>query len=222
MHFAPNSLNQTVREDSMADFTIGNFFRYYAAHPNQAPEKDRAKAKFYATLFFLATLTLGTIAVKIISKIRWKTFDDFDYAQFKKTHQVAGQRFGASDWVKDVGKGDRPLQLNIDPTPGLEDVTDKLFELKQLSQTHQTFMERLVVRKERRKDKNYQFNNKTFKDLQQSIKELKNLAERGKKKKVEINAPLKRADKARLAYEAEKIRFEELVTADNAFQPDAY
>lgn len=206
----------------MADFTIGNFFRYYVAHPNDAPKKDKAKARALTALFSVITLGIVPLSVLVISKIRWKTFDDFDYAQYQKTHQVAGQKFGASDWVKGMKHDVGPVQGDMPITQNLHDVSAKLHELNQLSQAHQTFIDGLKVRKERRKDKKFQFDPKVFKDLQQSIKELKNLAERGKKKNVEINAPLKRAEKARLAYEAEKIRFEELVSTDNAFQPDAY
>lgn len=206
----------------MADFTVGNFFRYYVAHPNDAPKEDKAKARALTALFSIITVGIVPLAVLAISKIRWKTFDDFDHAQYLKTHQVAGQRLGASDWVKGMNQDVAPVQGHLAPTLGLDKVTDQLNHLKQFSQSHQDFIRSLQVKKERRKDKNYQFKPKVFNDLQASIKELTKLADRGNKKNVEINAPLQRAEKAIRAYEAEKIRLEELVEADNAFQKNAY
>lgn len=194
----------------MADFTIGNFFRYYAVHPGDAPPKDRSAAKKYAWAFGL--LSLGTIplTVLIISKIRWKTFDDFDSEQFYKTKKLAEKRF------------EQPVH-NEDATFNLSAVTDKITEFRPMIQSHDQVIAGLPqVKKEKQKDKAFQFKPAALKGLKDSFKELEKLEIRGQTKNVEIQAPLERAQKALEAYQLEMGRLESAIEQENNFHPNAY
>lgn len=176
-------------------YSVGNFFRYYVAHPQEAPKEEKVKAWALTVLAGICTLTVLPLAVLVISNIRWKNFAEFQFAQDQKIQNVVQPVLGKEGGFEDS------LSTKLDAKVG--DVNARIKGYDEVMSDHPFTP---VLKKKGVKE----FDKGVVKTLQDRFSELTNLQKKVKQNKAkadEITKAMARAETAIKAYDDESARY---------------